>query len=169
MIPTLSCKDLILKQQTRPFAALVEWLNDAETMQYSEQRHITHTMSSCQRYINSFNGETNHLWQIQNMAGEIVGTISAQRDPENRIVSDMGVLIGRPFWNRGYACQAWQKISDWLLSDDKIRKIEAGTMATNLAMQKVFAKTGMKPDGERKNHYWVNSAPVNLLYFARFK
>jgi len=167
--PTLSSKRLILKPQTRSNPRQVEWLNDPTVVQFSEQRHKKHTSWSCQKYVDSFSGETSHIWAIQNLQAVYIGSITAHKDTENQIVEDMGILLGREHWGKGYGSEAWKVISDWLLSDEKIRKIESGTMATNGGMVKVFAKTGFKLEGEQKNHFLVDSAPVGLLRFSRFK
>ena len=169
MTPTLTSAHLVMHQQTPDYRLLAEWLNDPDTMKYSEQRHREHTFVSCRQYIRSFNHESSHIWSIYNLDKEFVGTITAYRDPFNKI-ADMGVLIGKPYWQREYGREAWKAVMDWLFETDQdIRKIEAGCMAINIAMQKIFDKTGMKLEGERKNHFLWNNQMVSLLQYAKFK
>jgi len=104
MTPTLSSEHLILKPQTRAYPQQVAWLNDHAVMQFSEQRHKQHSLSTCRRYVDSFDGELSHIWAIQNLQAEYVGSITAYKDKDNQI-ADMGVLIGKEFWGKGYASE----------------------------------------------------------------
>src|SRR3569832_173441 len=45
-------------------ARYIGWLNDAVTMQFSENRHRWHDTGSCRAYAHSFRGTPNVLWAI---------------------------------------------------------------------------------------------------------
>ena len=101
------------------------------------------------------------------MDKEFVGTISAYRDEFNQI-ANMGILIGKPYQGRRYGKEAWQAVMDWLFTQG-VRKIEAGTMAVNEPMLKVFRASWMQLEAEQKNHFLWNNQPIGLLLYAKFK
>ena len=167
MTPTLTTTHLVLHQQTTVFPQQVEWLNDLDVMRYSEQRHREHTKATCRQYVRSFDHQMNHLWSIHNLDKEFVGTITAYRDEFNQI-ANMGILIGKPYQGRHYGKEAWQAVMDWLLTQG-VRKIEAGAMAVNEPMLKIFRSTWMQLEAEQKNHFLWNNQVIGLLQYAKFK
>jgi ribosomal-protein-alanine N-acetyltransferase len=169
MTPTISTARMILRPLRKPTSRNLGWLRDPEVVRFSEQRHREHMLSSQLRYIDSFGGRS-YLWAIvlaEN--GEHIGNISAVHDEPNN-VSDVGILIGETSaWGKGYGGEAWKAICDWLLNRDRgnIRKLEAGCMRDNVAMLKIIRDSRFVEEGERKNHFLLNGAPVSAVLFGR--
>lgn len=157
----------------RPMGMLGEkdyssWLNDRDVVRYSEQRHFKHTAKSVQSYLDGFDHLSSHIWAIHLVTEDRrhVGNITAHRDVNNNI-ADMGIMIGdKSVWGQGIGTLAWETISNWLLGDG-IRKIEAGCMATNSGMIKIFDRTGMKFEGKRDQHFRHGETYVDMLYYGR--
>ena len=141
----------------------IDWLNNKELMKYSEQRHIKHTISSQRHYLKSFDGENSFWWEI-NANSQPVGSITAFCDWPNK-TADIGLLIAQQ--GNGYGTEAWQVIIDWLF-ERGIRKIEAGCMASNAPMIKVFSKTGMVIEGRRRQHFLLDGKAEDMILAARF-
>ena len=144
---------------------IVGWLNDPDTMRYSEQRHLNHHVSLQKVYIAMMH-EPNKYMEIH-YGKSLIGTISAKVD-RNNDVADVGILIGeRRVWGKGFGTEAWKAFCDHLLGHG-IRKIEAGAMAINYGMIHVFRKTGMHEEGRRSGHFLVGNELVDLTMWARF-
>ena len=160
---------LILEPFTEKFLTerYVSWLNDPEVVKYSENRHRMHTIQSCAEYLASFAGSPHCFWAICQRSDMLhIGNVNAYVDEFNS-VADMGILIGEPSSSgKGYATEAWRAVMDYLIQHRKIRKISAGAMAANIPMIKVMERCGMQPDGTRKNHFLLNSNPVDLVHMA---
>lgn len=172
MTPTLTTQHLILRPLTKASQRQVDWLRDPEVMQFSEQRHREHTLTTCLRYIQSFAGD-GHIWAIWTVISEqYVGNIAAVVDVPNNI-ADLSVLIGdREQWGKGYGTEAWREVSTWLLDKDggALRKLEAGCMAVNVPMRRVLDHTGFQFEGERKNHFLYKAGqPCGAVYYGRFR
>jgi ribosomal-protein-alanine N-acetyltransferase len=148
----------------------VGWLNDKKTVRYSEQRHRTHTTASCRAYAKSFEHSPSYFWAIvahDTFLGHI-GNMTATIDPINR-VADLSILIGEPkARGRRYGLEAWQRACRFLLANDGMRKVTAGTMATNLPMMRVMRASGMVEEGRRKRQLLVESDEVDVVLFALF-
>lgn len=171
MTPVLSTQRLRLE----PFAAshlserYISWLNDAEVVRYSEQRHRHHTTESCQAYISAMADSRDHLWAILTGRShdDHIGNIAAYVDTKN-LLAEVTILIGeRSAWGRGLGGEAWSAVCDHLL-DLGMRKVTGGTMSVNAAMVRIMESTGMVPDGRRTNHYLLDGKGVDLVHFAKY-
>ena len=145
----------------------VSWLNDLKVTRYSEQRHRKHTLESQHNYLNSFPAGS-HVWLIQS-ASKDVGTITAYVDTHNK-VADMGIMIGdRLSLNIGYASEAWAVVMKYLFSVEGVRKITAGCMVSNTAMQRLAVKSGMSFESVSKDQFLLNRKSEDLIRFAAFR
>lgn len=149
----------------------VDWLNDSEVVRYSAQRHRVHTLESCRDYFLSYSGTPHYFWAIvehQRGLGHI-GNMNAHIDPHDR-VADIGILIGnKDAWRQGYAREAWLAVCRYLFEQADIRKITAGTCATNQAMQALMKVTGMADDGRRMRQTIIERQEVDIVHAALFK
>jgi len=143
----------------------VAWLNDKKLMQYSENRHIRHTLKTCEKYYLSFKKTDNVLYAVLNNKKEHVGNINAYIDPINKI-ADIGIIIG--ITSRGYGFLAWKEMIRILFSEKGIRKITAGAMEINEPMIKVFIKSGMKFEYKKKKNFIHNNQFVDLVGYSIF-
>jgi RimJ/RimL family protein N-acetyltransferase len=172
-IPTLTTERCIIEAfaERHLTERYVGWLNDAETMRFSEQRHRHHDLESCRRYASSFT-ETPHYFAAivakDRTLGHI-GNINAYVDVRNQ-VADLGILIGeRSVWGLGYGTEAWRALSRFLLSDRGLRKITAGTLAINAGMLGIMRRCGMQEDGRRRRQYLCEGQEVDMVYGALFR
>lgn len=157
---------LNIQQVKYPLDDQVEWLNDPRNTQYSEQRHQgIHTKASCAKYIK----ECSMFWGIQEVnSGDWIGTIAAHIDEANEI-AEMGILIHIEYAGKGYGTEAWRAVLRFLLDKRQLRKVEAGCMANNLGMKRIFQKSGMFPEGERKGHFLYENCPIGLIYYGKWR
>mgnify|MGYP000334920421 CR=1 FL=1 len=147
----------------------IGWLNNKELMRYSEQRHIDHTVISCQRYLESFEGSDNYFWAIEEkMSNKHIGNITAYIDRNNNL-ANLSLLIGDDSAHgKGYGHEAWGAALKWLLNDFMVRKIIAGTMEENKAMLKIMQHSGMNIEGTFENHYLLNGTQVDIIFMSIF-
>jgi RimJ/RimL family protein N-acetyltransferase len=149
----------------------VGWLNDAEIMRYSEQRHKKHDLEGCRLYWQSFEGSPNYFWAIEeNYAGiGHIGNITAFVNEKNLIV-DVGIMIGaKESQNMKYGIEAWMGVCDYLFNNLPIRKLTAGTISTNIPMLKIMKRSGMIEDGIRKRQFLVEGQEVDIIHKALFR
>ena len=148
----------------------IGWLNSPVLMQFSEQRHRSHTFDSCQKYLQSFEGSPHLFCAIIYKKENIhIGNMSVYLDEKNK-VADMGIMIGHTVYSgKGLGLEAWSSMIHYLFANRDIRKITAGTMALNTAMLKVMEKSGMQPDGIKKKQFLLNEQEVDLVQMAIFR
>ncbi len=171
--PELACERLRLV----PFAEqhlserYVGWLNDAEVVRYSEQRHRRHSPESCRAYWRSFEDTPNLFWAIVARDPGLghIGNLSVYVDEPN-LVADVTILIGeKRAWNRGLGSEAWSAVCDYLLAAGGMRKVSAGTLAENAGMLGIMRRAGMVEDGRRIRHYLLEDREVDVVHLALFR
>jgi RimJ/RimL family protein N-acetyltransferase len=140
------------------------WLNDADIVRYSEQRHRRRTRETCLAYVRSVDHVNAHLWPIYAQTDHI-GNISAYRHHHNG-TADVGILIGvRGRHGAGLGSEAWRVVCDWLAATG-VRKVTAGAMAANRPMLRVFAKTGMREEARLKSQFVLGDSLVDAVLVA---
>lgn len=170
--PTITTQNLVLRPLTKATQRQVDWLRDQEVVRYSEQRHKDHTLASQLRYVQSMNADGSFIWAIVYAANDRhIGNLTAAVDGPN-LVADVGILIGdRDYWGRALGTEAWRAATLWLLDKGggNLRKLEAGCMATNIAMRRVLDHTGFAFEGERKNRFLYGDQPVGAVLYGKFR
>ena len=147
----------------------ISWLNDSETVQFSEQRHVRHTSFSCHKYYHSIKNSSNVLWAIEFLEDKSwihIGNIGATVDIPNK-VADLAIIIGeKNYWGKGLGHKAWYLSATALLQTNSFDLITAGTMSVNSAMLKVFEKCNMYQDGKIRNRFIFEGRKVDSLLFS---
>jgi [ribosomal protein S5]-alanine N-acetyltransferase len=148
----------------------VDWLNDKTTVRYSEQRHRTHSLESCRAYAHSFERSPHFFWALisTDPIVEHIGNLTAMVDLPNQ-VADLAILIGETSARgKGVGFAAWQLAMNFLLGEGNMRKVTAGTMASNLPMLHVMQKSGMIEEGRRRRQFLHEGVETDLVMFAKF-
>lgn len=151
-------------------AEYVSWLNNPNTMQYSNQRFISHTYENCLEYYKSFENSDNYFLKIEDSkSGVMIGTMTLYCN-RNHDAVDVGILIGNSLYQgKGFGRMAWETMISFLLDVVKTRKITGGALSSNLAMLSIMRNSGMVEDGRRINHEAVKDHYFDMVHFAIFR
>jgi ribosomal-protein-alanine N-acetyltransferase len=163
------------KTLLKPFLAAdinneyIGWLNDQNIMKFSNQRFFVHNLKSCLGYLASFEGTDNLFIAIRRLSDDkLIGTLTAYF-AKNHGTVDVGIMIGNSsLWGMGFGLDAWTTMINWLLGRKDIRKLTAGTLASNLAMIKLMEHSGMVLEATRKSQEIFEGRPEDMLHYAKF-
>jgi RimJ/RimL family protein N-acetyltransferase len=162
--------------ELRPFSdhfltdRYIGWLNDKETVRYSEQRHRVHSRETCRAYAESFAGSPHYFWAIVASDPSLghIGNVTATVDAPNR-TADLAILIGESnSRGHGYGREAWQRACRFLLEAGGLRKVTAGTMEINQPMLAIMRASGMVEEGRRRGQFLVDGKPIDAVLMALF-
>lgn len=148
----------------------VAWLNDPAVVRFSEQRHTHHTLDSSRRYWKSFKTSPHMFSAIMLASDDLghIGNITVDVDLPNR-VADLAIMIGdQHVWGQGYGLEAWSAAIHELLTTQNMRKVTAGTMASNSAMVSIMQRSGMVLEGRKARQFELDGAEVDLVMAACF-
>lgn len=147
--------------------AYVDWLNDPELMKFSEQRHVHHTLDSCQLYFEQMMAQNHFFWAILNHEKQHIGNVTAYIDRVN-LRANLAILIGaESCQGKGLGLQAWLQAMNYLF-ECGLRKVHAGTLSPNIPMRKIFEKSGMTVEGVLKEHHLLNGQPTDVILVAKY-
>ena len=147
----------------------VDWLNDPQIVQYSRQRFLKHTLSSCLEYFNLCEkNQAIFIAIVINDTKDIIGTMTVNINSYHN-VADIAIMIGnKDYWGKGLAREAWNNTMDLLLDKAAVRKVTGGTLSCNSKMIAIFKNSGMQSDGIRVAQELIANSPVDLVHFAKF-
>lgn len=101
--------------------------------------------------------------------GELIGMISAR--PEDWRV-DLGYVLARAYWGRGYMTEAVRAVTDWALGEPEVFRVWAVCDVENPASARVLEKAGLRREGILRRwsvHPNVSDKPRDCLCFAKVK
>ena len=168
MFITSDDSDLVIRT-FRPDDICIEyigWLNDTSVMRFSNQRFLTHTRQTCERYLEGFQNTTNQFLAILNDQDVLVGTMTLYFQDMHGTV-DLGIMIGPEHSGKGIGTRAWLTVVTFLEEDKNIRKITAGCASSNTSMIRLAEKSGMALEGRRVQQEIHDEVAVDILLFGK--
>jgi len=101
--------------------------------------------------------------------GELMGMISV-RPVEWRV--DLGYVLGREWWGRGYMTEAVRAVVDYALSEPEVFRVWAVCDVDNIASARVLEKAGLRREGILRRwamHPNLSDEPRDCLCYAKVK
>ena len=77
-------------------------------------------------------------------SGDLIGTIEIRID---RYIAEIGFVLAKRNWGKGYMTEAAQTLIDWALKQDEIFRVCAFCDLENRASARVLEKIGMQREG----------------------
>ncbi len=100
--------------------------------------------------------------------GNIVGMLELFDYDTHVNMVTIGYRLNDRFWGRGIATKAVQAMTDYLMSELDINRIQAFVMPENVRSQDVLLRNGFTREGLiRQGHVWKGHGVVDLLLFSR--
>ena len=120
-------------------AKFMNW--DAHTTIEDSQRFLD-------RILQSDRINEPYVWGIELTAlRKIIGTVGFHNWRRIRETTEIGYVIGKPHWNKGYMTEAVGGVLDYFFRDLKMHRVEAVCDIANFASERVMQKLGMKLEG----------------------
>ena len=148
----------------------VGWLNDKRVVRFSRQRLQSHSEDDCRRFFASSERSPNYFWAIVATEGDLhIGNITVDIEPNDRVAA-VNILVGDTTqWGKGYGSEAFETACAHLLVAASMRKVYAGTMATNAPMLRLMQKSGMVEEARFKGHFFWEGQVVDKVFAAKFR
>ncbi len=131
-------------------AALIfeRYAQDTEVTRYliwRPHQTVEETRAFLRRCISEWENGSAFQWVLSRKEdGGLVGMAEIRIDGYK---ADLGYLLARPHWGRGYMAEAVRAIIDWTLEQKGIYRIWAVCDVENSASVRVLEKVGMRREG----------------------
>jgi [ribosomal protein S5]-alanine N-acetyltransferase len=89
-------------------------------------------------------------WAVTTPEDGLIGAIALR---VNGFKANLGYVIARPWWNRGFATEATRAVVDWTMAQPAIHRVWAVCDVDNGASARVLEKAGMQFEGIL--HRWI--------------
>lgn len=101
--------------------------------------------------------------------GQLLGMVGVKFDGHK---AELGYVLARPYWGRGYMTEAAQAVVDWALTQEDIYRVWAICDVENGASARVMEKIGMHREGLL--HRWIihpnrSDEPRDCFAYAKTK
>jgi [ribosomal protein S5]-alanine N-acetyltransferase len=103
---------------------------------------------------------------IKKEDAQLIGAIEIRID---KYKADLGYVLAKSAWGRGYMPEAMQALTDWALQQDEIYRVWAYCDVENPASARVMEKVGMQKEGILKRwfiHPNISDKPRDCYCYA---
>lgn len=149
----------------------IDQLNDPEVNQYLECRIQKHTIGNQKYYIeNILDDDFSIMFIIRKKDNlEFIGTIKIGNISIYHNTGNIGIMIFKDYWNKGYGTEAIKLITKFAFEELKLVKMNAGCYSNNVASIKAFTSAGYLIEGTQYGQYQYKDTRVNgiLLGYKR--
>jgi RimJ/RimL family protein N-acetyltransferase len=129
-------------------AIFTEYAQDAEVAKYMiwrPHKNVEETRDFIRRCVKGWEEGASFPWIITlNEDGRLIGMIECR---VNEYKMDMGYVLARSHWGRGYMPEAARPVVDWGLAQREIFRIWAVCDVENPGSARVMEKVGMQREG----------------------
>jgi RimJ/RimL family protein N-acetyltransferase len=151
---TFSTERLILRRpRSSDAAAVFEYGSDPEVAKYADWPRLGHVEDAAAALDNAarrWKSGEEYSWRMTVRPDDTaVGGVACSIDGHR---AELGFLVSRPLWGRGYGTEAARVVFDWIKSLPEVVRIQATTDADNVASVRVLEKLGMSR--EAVLHRW---------------
>ncbi|MBI5030271.1 MAG: GNAT family N-acetyltransferase [Chloroflexi bacterium] len=104
-----------------------------------------------------------------NDSGQVIGMIRVNID---RFKVELGYVLARAYWRKGYMTEAVRGVIDWAFTQPHIYRVAAVCDVENAASARVMEKAGMKREGVHKRytvHPNISDEPRDCYSYAATK
>lgn len=96
------------------------------------------------RVLSSWENRTSFAWAVTlKERDQAIGMIDLRMETH----ANLGFVLARPFWNRGYMTEAVLAVSSWALEQEEVTRVWAVCDVENIASARVLEKAGFEREG----------------------
>ena len=171
----LQTERLILRKPVLEDAEVIfeTYAHDEEVTRYLTwvaNKNIEETRNYVERALAAWDRGSEFSWAITiKETGQLIGMIGTRIDS---YLANLGYVLARAYWNKGYMSEAVKAVAHWALSQEEIYRVWAVCDVENVASARVLEKAGLQKEGVL--HRWVilpnmSSKPRDCSCYSKVK
>lgn len=148
----------------------VRWMNDPETLRYTESRYTAHSAEEIRSYIAAMWSDPDSLFLGMEIADDHrhIGNIKIGPIDWHHRTGDIGLLIGEAdCWGKGYAFEAISALAGYAFENLGLEKLTAGVYAPNIGCIRAFERAGFMREGIRRSQCQFENSRVDVVLLGR--
>ena len=172
--PRIETKRLILRRyKESDIDAIYEIITDERLSKYIKFPALTkeEELECIKKWINEADESNYERWVIESKKdGEVIGNIDVNSIIKKHNYCNVGYAIRYVHWGNGYAPEALEAISNYLLNNRGYYLVECSCNELNVQSSKVMLKAGFKKDGYIANRRLNKDGSYSgVEYYSKIK
>lgn len=151
---------------TDPYVA---WLNDKDICKYLEQRFLTFSRASVEKYVNDISKSDESLLFGIFFRNIHIGNIKLGDINRHHRTTNLSYLIGKKeYWGQSIATSCLKALLSETSNRLPIRKVYSSYYMPNKASERVLLKCGFSIEAVLKNHVILEGIGTDVVIVSRF-
>jgi ribosomal-protein-alanine N-acetyltransferase len=155
------------------FRAVHAYASDPEVVRFMDwgPNTLDDTTAFLERMITSVNASprTQYPLAIEPAGEPLAGVVELQIDSAEHRRADIGYVLGRAAWGKGYASEAAAAMLRFGFGELGLHKISATCDPDNLGSARVLEKIGMRREGVLRDHFLIRGQWRDRLLWAALR
>ena len=150
--------------------AYIDWMNDEEITQFTEQRFSLTTCENTKDFVMGMAVSTRTLYYGIFAKETHIGSIKLGNINHHHRTADISYLIGnKNYWGKGIASKAIQAMTEIGFAQLGLAKIIAGVYAINKGSIRALEKNGFVCEGIKRSQFVVKEQRVDGLIYGKLR
>jgi [ribosomal protein S5]-alanine N-acetyltransferase len=146
---TITTERLVLRKPKASDApAVYEYGRDPEVARYMDWPRLAsldEAIASTERALRRWDSGAEYTWRITVRPDDIpIGAVACRVSGRS---ADLGFVLARPQWGKGFATEAARAVFDWASKLEGVDRVRATCDVDNVASARVLERIGMSREG----------------------
>lgn len=119
-----------------------------------------------EKWYNSLNpfGKGEYSFAIERIEdGKYIGGCGINKVDWKNSVAEVGIFLGKPYWNKGYGTDAMRVLVNFIFSEMNINKVKLEVFSFNERAIRSYEKVGFKIEGALREEIFRNGKYYNVI------
>lgn len=135
--------------------------------------HISQTIQLLQSMLSGYNAYAGQDWSVvaivEKQSNKMIGYVGFFDQKPSFLRAELGYIIHRAYWNKGYATEACRALLDFGFKRIGLNRIEATAFPENIASTRVLEKVGMQYEGLMRQRVMRDGVARDRVMYAVLK
>jgi [ribosomal protein S5]-alanine N-acetyltransferase len=146
---TIATERLVLRKPKASDApAVYEYGRDPEVARYMDWprlRGLDEAIASTERALQRWDSGAEYTWRVTVRPDDTpIGAVACRLSGRT---ADIGFVLARPHWGKGFATEAARGVFDWASALEGVDRVRATCDVENVASARVLERIGMSREG----------------------
>lgn len=170
-LPRLETERLILRRYTlEDVNDYFDFASDVEVtkfLRWGPHPNKEYTLEYFKDVIEEYSTGKDSPWGLEHKTGKkLIGSIHIMQLDTYHKKAQIGFVINREYWHRGYITEALNKVFEYCFSTLQLNRIEALCIAENHVAIRVVEKVGMKFEGLLRQYAYQKGGFKDFKMFS---
>ncbi len=171
ILPDLTTERLLLRMLKATDAIdIYQYASDPEVtthLLWETHQSMEDTLEFVAKVLMTYDNEEPGIWGIVDRSiGKVIGTIGIHNWRRMHDAVEIGYVIGRPNWNKGYMTEVVEAVITYLFKELHINRVDAVCAVENSASEQVMKKVGMQFEGIQRKSCFIKGEFHDMKMYA---